>query len=278
MTNILQDLSVPGLVNAIEENVVEFWAYAGRSSLADFRREPDLLRVSFGVPFPLWNDIAGARLQGEEIDHRIEEALGYFKSRNLPMFWWTGPATRPLDLGDRLAAHGLVLADSPPGMAAFLPDMSEPLSPPELVIEEVLDARRMEQFVQIWTQVFGAPDFAGKVYYDLSLDLGLGPQYPARNFVGLLDGEPVATSTLFLGAGVAGIYNVGTLPQVRGRGIGAALTYAPLRAARDLGYRVGILHASEMGHNIYRHLGFEDYCRMGLYAWLGESPEAAGAH
>jgi len=36
---------------------------------------------------------------------------------------------------------------------------------------------------------------------------------------------------------------------------------------RDLGYSVGVLGSSEVGYPVYRELGFEEYCRIGLYEW-----------
>ena len=77
----------------------------------------------------------------------------------------------------------------------------------------------------------------------------------------------MATSASFFAAGVAGVYCVSTIVSARRRGIGAAITLAALREARDLGFTVGVLGSSEMGYPVYRKLGFEEYCRIGLYEW-----------
>ena len=62
--------------------------------------------------------------------------------------------------------------------------------------------------------------------------------------------------------GAAGIYCVATLPEARGKGIGAALTLKPLLDAREMGNRVGVLQSSDMGFNVYEKLGFRHLCQI----------------
>jgi predicted acetyltransferase len=104
-----------------------------------------------------------------------------------------------------------------------------------------------------------------KVWYDFFAEAVF--DQPFWTYLAFLNGQSVATSQLFLSAGVAGIYNVTCVPEARGQGIGAAITQAPLLDARAIGYRVGILQASKLGYPVYRRLGFQDFGKMSLYLW-----------
>ena len=112
----------------------------------------------------------------------------------------------------------------------------------------------------------GAPRPFGEAFAELAVTIGLGPQSP-RHFLARVDGEPAATCSLFLGAGVAGIYDVSTLPELRKRGLGRLITRAAMREARARGYRMAILHSSTLGAGIYRALGFRDVCAIGQHVW-----------
>jgi GNAT superfamily N-acetyltransferase len=137
--------------------------------------------------------------------------------------------------------------------------------PDDFVVERVRDEAGLAAWIEALGSGFGEgpveAEWVGEMYRRL------GFEGPWRHYVGLLSGEPVATATTFLGAGVAGIYFVCTLERARRRGIGAGVTLAALREAKDLGYSVGVLGSSEMGYPVYRRLGFEEYCRIGLYEW-----------
>jgi predicted acetyltransferase len=84
-----------------------------------------------------------------------------------------------------------------------------------------------------------------------------------------VEGRVVATSRISIGAGVAGLYAISTLPAHRGHGYGRAMTIAALRAARTLGYRIGVLQASDLGYGVYKRLGFRDLFSYGVFVHPG---------
>jgi GNAT superfamily N-acetyltransferase len=189
------------------------------------------------------------------------------------MSWWAEPGTQPTDLGKYLMAHGLTYTDGGPGMAADLLALNEDLPTPSgLTIEHVEDTETLKKWA--YASIIGLEHPETNVTIWFNVFAGLGFQLPLRNFVAILNGEPVATSELFLAAGVAGIYVVATVPDARRRGIGAVLTLAALLEARAMGYRIGILHSSPMGLAVYRKLGFREYCKMSRYVWAGETGRA----
>jgi GNAT superfamily N-acetyltransferase len=95
--------------------------------------------------------------------------------------------------------------------------------------------------------------------------LGTGPDDATQYFAVRHDNAMVAVSMLYMNHGVAGIYCVATLPEHRGKGLGAYATAEPLRIAQRLGYGVGVLQSSEMGHSVYKGLGFRDVGGLPLY-------------
>jgi GNAT superfamily N-acetyltransferase len=97
--------------------------------------------------------------------------------------------------------------------------------------------------------------------------IGFAGNVPWRHYLGLFHGEPAATATLFLTPGVAGIYFVMTAPAFRRRGLGAAITRAALDEALTLDAQLAVLGASEPGFQLYRQMGFAEYCRIGIYEW-----------
>ena len=267
MDEILNDFSVRALAAAIEANLFEYFQYLGRSDNVELYNNPNMTGFFTGIPHPFMNGIFCIQLTSSDA---IEEALIPFKSRKVPFMLWIGSAAQSADWGKQLEDHGLVYYEDFSSMAADLLALNENLaSPSGLTIEPVGDKETLEQWVNAALIGFELPDNSENECFDLFA--GLGFDMPLRNYVGLMDGKPVATSQLFLAAGVAGIYWVATVPEARRQGIGMALTLAPLREACAMGYRISILHPSDMGRGVYRRLGFEEYGKWSHGIWIGET-------
>jgi GNAT superfamily N-acetyltransferase len=253
---------------AIEENGAEFLMALGRAAGAEERDDGRVRWVIGNSPIDYHNCVVHADLTQDEADQEIETSLERMRALGVPGSWHVGPSMRPSDLGVRLAAQGFEYGGDDIGMAVDLSELpEEPTVPHAFVVERVCDEAGLAAWVEALGSGFGDGPVEAEWVGEMYRRLGLGDEGPWRHYLGLLESEPVATATSFFGAGVAGIYFVCTVERARRRGIGAGITLAALLEARDLGYSVGVLGSSEMGYPVYRGLGFEEYCRIGLYEW-----------
>ena len=202
----------------------------------------------------------------------LDDAVAWHADRGAPFaFLWAGPGTTPAGLQARVEALGLVPFEvDAPGMAAELDaldwDALERV-PEGFRIERVTDDEGLEAFGRTFVTAFEVPPWAAQAWVDATRALGI-EEAPWSFHVGSLEGSPVATAILAPGGGVAGVLGVGTVEAARGRGIGAAITLAAYRDARDLGYRYGVLFSSELGKPVYRRIGLaETGAGITRYLW-----------
>ena len=187
------------------------------------------------IPHPWFNGVLSSLSPEEQDEAFIEETIRYFRAQQVNIFtWWMEPHLGCPDWEPILCRHGFGLSNNTPGMAVELQLLQEPAQTVDgLEIRQVDD----EELVYIWgttfTRGYGMPTEWEPAMHDIAVKLGW--DFPVRNYLGFWNGEPVATSSLFFGAGVAGICNVSTLSHARGKGIGAALTARPLQEAREMG-------------------------------------------
>ena len=258
MNDILHAFDPDDITARIEANInvylLSFACLPGALLQDDLR----IVWVDSGIADAAFNSVVYANLSRETADAQIESVLSHFQQHRRPFTWHIGPSTRPTELDALLLAHGMVHSEDEPGMAVEIDNMRSNFSAPSgLQIEEITDIEGLEEWVGVW--LFGVPAAARCVYLQALHLRGIGKEVPWRYYLGRLDGAPVATSELFLGAGVAGVQYVVTLPAVRRQGIGTAMTLRVLHEARAMDYRVGVLTASQEGLGSYRRIGFRDY-------------------
>ncbi len=230
----------------------ETWQYV-RSIVGGARRDVpggflircDLPSHTPNIAYRFSSDTPGAKF--------LDEARDFFGPKRLWRLIASAPGAGGLDPG----AEGLGLRPvrGDPGL------LLDPIPPapgptPGLVVRPVEDRSTLADFATVWCRAFRIPQWIAPIALP-----GIPPDDPEhkaqnRAFLGYADGKPVACSTVTVTERVAGIANVGTLPSVRGRGYGAALTGRAIDAGRELGADVAYLAASDMGLPLYARMGF----------------------
>jgi ribosomal protein S18 acetylase RimI-like enzyme len=243
----------------VEDSLFAFWERAASHPM--FRRDPasDVLAVHTDIAFPLFNAVVGAPV-GQDAPARSRELAARYVEAGLPWLWWLTPSTTSPDLEAALADLGL-MSEPCPGMYR---ELGEPTYVDRPAGIEVVTPETFDMYLTVFIKAFGLPDWVAEpiaaVVESCFAD--------AINAVALLDGRPVACGTAFLSGTTAGLYNIGSLPGVRGRGAGYAVTASLLDLAAEAGATHAVLHSSEDGFPLYRRLGFDEVCQVTQYVWV----------
>ena len=252
---------------ALEGNRIAFFSRMAGTRGGRLESDSAGIRMTSGVPFPIFNWVLRTSLPESELDDWIQSNRAHFRTAGVPFYWAVGPADRPTRLPERLRELGFEAAWSP-AMAVTLEDLPPVLNPDRLRIVPVTSSEELRTFARTLNSGdFRAPPEVERAIPDLlrpSLSAS-GPEPNLRCFVGYLDGVAVATSARFLSDGVVGIYGVATVSEARGRGFGSSMTLAALRDGQSLGYDVGVLIATRLGEPVYRRLGFQELYRVGEF-------------
>lgn len=269
MPTILRDLAAEGAVKkAIKANWQNYHYCLGRSPSVELSIGRYLTWLITDIPDHFMNLVVCTQLPADETDALIENALAHFRALNIRKLSWLAEEGVPADeIKKSLLSQGLTFRESfATEMAADLTSLPEDLpSPAGLKIVRVEDAGILRQWIHVASIGFGVAEEYEKAWYEMFVEAVF--DQPFWSYLALLDERPVGTSQLFLSAGVAGIYNVTSVPEARGQGIGTAITLAPLLDARAIGYKIGILQASSLGYRVYRRLGFQDFGKLSVYLW-----------
>jgi ribosomal protein S18 acetylase RimI-like enzyme len=262
MNNIQTDVSDAALVTAVRANMCDFFRHTSRIDPDEYFENDQFTRWHTRLAHPWFNGVLSSTPANDRDDKFIREVIKYFRDKKVNIFtWWMEPHLQPSDWDHALSKHGFGFSDDTPGMAVDLHEMNETMQPIDgFEIRDVTDEESMRIWAKIFVHGYGLPSNWEPATFDLWMKFGL--DFPIRNYLGYLNGKPVSTSTVFYGGGAAGIYGVSTLPEARGKGIGAAITLKPLQDARGMSYRVGVLQSSEMGFNVYKKLGFRHLCQI----------------
>lgn len=216
---------------------------------------PGLAQGDSGLDTDTFNVVCAARLEAAGAAAAVASATAWYGDR--PFSWWLSPGDGPSELPDLLAGAGLTQAESEVAMACALSDLAEPgPRPGGLTIRRVRTPSDLGAFAGLLASLAEPPEALIPAFYRAAESLLLSEACPLRLYLGILDGRPVATAEATVAGGVAGLYNVSTLSGERRRGIGTAMTVAPLLDAREEGVSHAVLQAAADGVGVYERVGF----------------------
>jgi len=269
---ILRDHSESATRDAIEENQLAFLAdFSGgvpEPYVLEVYRGQDMIRSYTGIPHPIFNGVYALGFDEQNLEKEVLETVEFFRFRNVPHMWWVGPSSTP-GIDELLVGHGLMKSEwDTAAMAIDLNQLNESRLQ-ELSERSGTEVKRVntEEDLDKWSKVVGAAfeidEFSYGVFH--SIFKSLLETQACSFFLAEIGGEPVGASSSALKAGVVGIYNVGTLEEYRGNGIGQLVSLAALHEAENQGYEIGILSSTESGYNVYQKLGFKEYFRYRIY-------------
>jgi N-acetylglutamate synthase len=165
---------------------------------------------------------------------------------------WPWVQTRSGQERTRAAAAelGFTHVERVPGMVVLPAELHE--MDVEIEIRAVADAE-IDEATAVLSLAFGAP----KELFD-ALCAAVQRLPDATWYVGRVAGTIVSTAVGLTVDRATGIFNVATQPEQRRRGYGAALTSRAAFDGFESGAEFAFLQSSELGHGVYRRLGFRD--------------------
>lgn len=190
----------------------------------------------------------------------IRQIEGYFKPRGRPYSIMTLDALVP-HAARLIAPFNYVEYDTMPAMWLEGPPNNSPSASSDVWLSRVDSPVPLSVFRRILSTVFHLS------MPEVNLVLGERTlQIPhVRHYLGWLNNTPVGTATLVLLNGVAGVWNVGTLPEHRHKGVAASLMHGILKEARNLGYSKSMLLASNEGQPLYERMGYETLSHVQVF-------------
>ena len=249
MDNILSEAGPELISHATENNLYDLYAEIGELNKGELFVQEDF---SWVIARPYWpNFIFRPQFKPQRISLRLPQIIKKIRDLDAPPVMQVGNQAKPNDLDECLKRNGFQMLVERSRMTLDL--KAKHLSPETPNKLDIFEIENQEDF-GIWIDI-ALKSFNPYLGKDIFGSLLNGEK--VRFYSGMHNGQVVATSVIFLSSGVAGIYFVSVIPELRNRGLGREMMFRCIYEAQELGYNYCILQATDIGEHLYRSLGFE---------------------
>lgn len=249
MDNILSEADPELISRVVEENLYDLYAEIGKLDKGELFVQEDIAWV---IARPYWpNFIFRPQFKPHSISFRLSQIIRKIRDLDAPPVMQVGNQAKPADLDECLKRNGFQMLVERSGMALDL--KAKHLSSATPTKLDIFEIKNQEDF-GLWIDV-ALRSFNPYLGKDIFGSLLNGEK--VRFYSGVNDGKVVATSMIFLSSGVAGIYFVSVIPELRNRGMGREMMLRCIYDVQELGYNYCILQATDLGEHLYKSLGFK---------------------
>jgi GrpB-like predicted nucleotidyltransferase (UPF0157 family)/predicted acetyltransferase len=242
------------IIKAMEANLnVHLTYFSQFLNQIELIRIPGYTIVNSGLPDDTFNTVSDADFSTIDADKKIQEVTDYFSQNHTPFSWWVSPHDKPEKLTEFLVKNNYKNTENNIAMSFDLDAWNGEITPPpELKIIRALDEKTLQDFACVLTN----DKESFKKYFSWIASV-LTENDPIEYYVGYVNNKPVVRGLICFYAQVAGLHWLSTDPEMRKKGYGAALQQFRLKRAKELGYHVAVLQASEQGYPLYKKLGYQ---------------------
>lgn len=277
MLGSIRGLTDREISKIIDENLFEQIRYYGSSPGSTLIENDNIIKFTTDIPLPFFNCVLYYNFDNDSLERQLKNFKEYGRSKKTSLLWLKGPSCIPQDIEPILSREGFKYDDRMTGMAVDIDNINPSQKDiPNFRVEIVEDTQQLCGWVFACLKGFNENGKNFQNIFDFEKSLGLGKSLPWVRFTAIVDKEPIATSAVFMGSNSAGLDNVTTIPQWRKKGVGALMVKRALQYAKDRGYNVGVLQASDMGLSLYRHLGFREFDVSKEFIWKNKDVHKQG--
>ncbi len=223
----------------------------------------NILQIDSNLPCDMFNILC---CNGLTDLSSIHKSVDHFRSKNLPYAFWVGFEDEPSWLEAELQKLGLLSDEMEWAMACDLPRYQEDLDLTHFSVRKVCTQEGIQDLVHIMKKIFPQHEHeAIESFYHQSAAHILLLDSRLLFFIGYEGVNPVSLVSLYFDEGLASIFDVIVLPEMRGRGLGKFMTQRAMSEAKTKGFDTCILTATNDAKQLYQKLGFVDVKTMKVY-------------
>ncbi len=255
-------LSDKAFLRRFDRNIIGKFSYLpSHIKSMEVSRSNDLVLVDSCLPCDMFNILC---CDGAVELSIIHENINRFRSKKLPYAFWLGFEGEPSWLETELQKLGLITEEMEWAMACDLSKYQEQINPFD--IRKISNKDGIRDLVSVMKEIFPEHEHSAiEAFYHQSESILLSVDSKLTFFVGYESAKPVSIVSVYFDIGIASIFDLIVLPEMRGRGVGKLMTLKGMQEAKAKGFDRCILTATNDAKFLYNKLGFVDVKTMKVY-------------